>query len=245
MKRIHILAGVILILASSFVIEYYTNSRFPTTALPLIGVPELPIGETNEFTCIREMEQVGTYSYTVTGKSGGVYTMLSATDVSVEGKRLQLTSSFTFDEVYRPELYMLTVEQGEETNKFNVTFSGGNVTSTVQFSNESVTLSEPFPDDAFLVENNMPGFWDILLRSTELKEGQRYKAQAYIPQGGRMFDLEFYVNEGTKPLTIDGDEYACTLIQESKLSLSFYLYEGELVQMRDTGQDIIFQKIIG
>ncbi|MBE0634330.1 hypothetical protein IH574_07130, partial [Candidatus Bathyarchaeota archaeon] len=100
-------------------------------------------------------------------------------------------------------------------------------------------------DDAFLVENNMPGFWDILLRSTELKEGQRYKAQAYIPQGGRMFDLEFYVNEGTKPLTIDGDEYACTLIQESKLSLSFYMYEGELVQMRDTGQDIIFQKIIG
>ncbi len=245
MKRSYVILGVFLILASTFVIEYYTKSRFPTTPLEVTGVPELAIGETKEYTCIKELNPVGTYSYTVTGKSGGVYSMESLTDVSIEGNRLQLSSSFTFDEDYVPVHYMLTADQGGDTNEFDVTFSGGNVVSVLTLADESVTLSEEFPDGAILVENNMPGFWEILLQSSRLESGKRYSAKAYIPQGGTMFDLEFFVNEGTRTITIDGVELDCTLVQESSLSLSFYMYDGELVQMRDTGQDIIFQRVMG
>ena len=245
MKRSYVILGVFLILASTFAIEYYTKSRFPTTPLEMVGVPELTIGAINEYTCLKELNPVGTYSYMVTGKSGGVYSMESLTDVSLDGNRLQLSSSFTFDEAYIPIHYMLTADQGGDTNEFDVIFSEGNVISVVTLAGESVTLSEEFPSGAILVENNMPGFWEILLQSSRLESGKRYTIKAYIPQGGTMFDLEFYVNEGTKTITVDGVELECTLIQESTLSLSFYMHDGELVQMRDTSQDIIFQKLLG
>jgi hypothetical protein len=245
LKRSYVIIGAILILASSFAIEYYTKSRFPTTDLVLVGVPELAIGEVNRYTCLRELEPVGLYSYTVTGKSDGIYTMDSLTDVSIEGKRLQLSSTFIFDEMFSPKHYLLTADQGGDINEFNVTFTENNVTSVVSFAGETITLSEELPDGAFLVENNMPGFWEIMLKSARLEEGKRYTAVAYIPQGGTMFDLEFFVNQGTKSITVDGVDLDCILIQESKLSLNFYMHEGELVQMRDTSQDLIFQKIMG
>jgi len=245
LKRSYVILGVFLILASTFAIEYYTKSRFPTTPLEAVGVPTLAIDETHEFICTKELNPVGTYSYTITGKSGGIYSMESMTDVSIEGKRLILSSSFTFDEDYKPLHYMLTADQGGDTNEFDVTFTDGNVNSIVSLADQSITLSEEFPVEAFLVENNMPGFWDLLLQSTRLESGKRYTADAYIPQGGTMFELEFYVNEGLKTITVGNVELDCTLIQESTLSLSFYMHDGELVQMRDTGQDIIFQKVIG
>ena len=245
MKRIHVVLGIVLILASTFAIEYYTKSRYPTTDLVMIGVPELQVGETNEYVCLKELNPVGTYRYTITDKSDGIYSMESLTDVSIEGKRLLLSSSFTFDEDYNPINYQLMADQGGDTNEFEVTFTEGNVTSVVILGDQSITLSEEFPEGAIMVENNMPGFWEILLQSARFEQGKRYAAQAYIPQGGTMFDLEFYVSEGTRTITVDNVAMDCTLIQESTLSLSFYMYNGELVQMKDTNQDLIFQRVLG
>lgn len=243
MKRSYAVAGVIIILASTFLIEYYTNSRFPTLDYPLTGVPELEIGETRTFSYTRALDQVGTYSYTITGKEDGLYTMSSLTDVSLEGERILLESSFVFDEDYRPQDYNLVVAQGGATNEIQVTFSEGNVTLTVKLENDTVTLSDAFPSTAFMTENNMPGLWELLLISADLETGARYVAEVYIPQGGAMFDLEFYVQNDLQSIIFDGEPLSCTVVQETTLDLRFYLYEGELIQMRNDDQDLIFTRI--
>ncbi len=242
MKRSHLVIAIFLILSSSFVVEYFTNMRFPKEDMKLIGVPELQIGVTPEFTYLKQLEPVGTYSYTITGKSNGVYSMTSNTDVSIDEKRIQLESTFLFDEQYKPEHYSLTAirEGGNET--FDITFAGGIVTSVITLSNKTVTLSDELPEGGFLLESNMPGFWEIFLISADLREGGRYVAKAYIPQGGAVFDLEFYVAPGTKNINIGDEQLACTLIQETTLNLNFYMYEGKLVEMMDTSQDLIFQR---
>jgi hypothetical protein len=243
LKRSYVIAGVFIILASTFLIEYYTNTRFPTQEIIISNVPELEIGRVHTFSYEHELELVGTYSYTITSKQGDLYTLVSSTDVTVEAGSIQLESSFVFDEQYKPEEYILTVDQDGDINEFEVSFTGGNVVSNVTFANETVTLSEEFPEGAYLVENNMPGFWEILLLSSDLDIGARYTAQVYIPQGGTLFELEFYVQNDPQTITVEGKQLSCTIIQESKLDLKFYLYNGEMVQMRNNDQDIIFTRL--
>ena len=243
MKRSYAIAGILIILASTILIERYTDTRFPTLDYPLTGVPELEIGKTRTFSYTRAMDQVGTYSYTITGKEDGLYTMSSLTDVSFEGENILLESSFVFDENYRPQEYTLEVDQGGIKNEIQVTFTEGNVASIVNLENDTVTLSDEFPSTAFMTENNMPGHWEVLLISADLETGARYSAEVYIPQGGAMFDLEFYVQNDLQSITIGEEQFSCTVVQETTLDLRFYLYENELLQMRNDDQDIIFTLI--
>jgi hypothetical protein len=208
-------------------------------------VPEQGIGTTHIFSYIKEMEMVGTYRYSVEEKSDELYTLVSITDVSYENEQILLECNFTFDDKFSPEEYYLIVEQNGEKNEINVTFTSGNVISTVFFGNESVTLSEEFPDGAFLTENNMPGIWEMFLIAAELEIGERYAADVYIPQGGTVFDLELYVNNNPQTITVDNERLSCTVIQETTLDLRFYMYEGKLVQMRNDDQDLIFTRISG
>mgnify|MGYP006279961255 CR=1 FL=1 len=245
MKRSHVIIGVLIILASAGLIEYYTESRFPTREIPLVIVPELEIGKTHTFSYSREMQRVGTYSYTLSSKENGIYTMISNTDVSFEGNSIQLESSFMFDEKYSPQGYVLNVNQDGKENEIIITFQGGEAVSTVNFDNETITTSSDFPEGGLLAENNMPGPWEVLLLSAQMESGERYRAKVYIPQGGKTFNLEFYVNENPKTVRINGEDISCDLIQESKLDLRFYFYEGELMQMRNDDQDIIFTRLDG
>ena len=243
MKRTHLAIAIILILSSSYAIEYYTNWRFPKEELVFTGVPELEIGVTHRFTYLKQLEPVGTYSYTITGKSNEVYTMTSITNVSTDDNRIRLDRTYLFDEQYKPEHYSLTASHGTENETFDISFTGSTITSVIHLENKTVTLTDEMPEGGFLLESNMPGFWEILLLSTDLESGQRYVAKAYIPQGGSVYDLEFYVSPGIKNINVNGEQLPCTLIQESKLSLNFYMYEGKLVEMKDTNQDLIFERV--
>ena len=243
MKRRNIVLGVILILSAALLIEYYTNRRFPVEELDLTGVPSLEIGKSHTFTYDYEFEPVGTYAYTITEKKGDLYTMLSNTEVSFEGTQISLESNFVFNEQYVPQSYLLTIDQGGETNTIGITFMDGNVTSKISINNDTTTISQDFPDGSFLTENNMPGLWEILLISSRLERGSRYSAKIYIPQGGDLFDLEFFVSNDLQNLNINGKSLNCIVVNESKLSLRFYLFENELVQMRNDDQDVIFTRI--
>jgi hypothetical protein len=245
LKRSYVIAGIFIILASSYLIEYYTNTRFPTQNYPLAGVPELEIGKTKTFLYLRQLEVVGTHSYTVTDKTGGLYTIESNTDVTYQGERIELDNVFVFDELFNPEQYNLFVELGDDYNEIQISFTDGTIVSRIISVNDSVTFSEDFPDGTFLTENNMPGIWEIFLISADFEMGERYTAEVYIPQGGRIFELEFYVNSNPKTLTIDGERISCTVIQETTLDLKFYLYEGELVEMRNDDQDVVFTMTSG
>jgi hypothetical protein len=243
LKRIHVVAGILLILGASFAIEWYTNTRYPTQDLAITGVPELEQGEKRTFAYMHELELVGSTSYTLVEREDNIHTMVCSTEVTNEGKLLELESSFTFDNQYNPIDYRLHVDQDGDINKINVTFTGSQIISTIMFSNETVTLTDDYTDAVFLTENNMPGFWELLLLSAELEDGERYVVDAYIPQGGKIFELEFYVNPNPQTIQVSGEYISCTVIQETTLDLRFYFYEGRMVQMRNDDQDLTFTLI--
>lgn len=240
MKRIYVVAGVILILGATFAIEWYTNTRFPAEEVTRITLPELEIGETRTFSYTREMVNVGTHSYTVTSKDGDSYTLASSTDVTYEGNQLQLDCTFVFDEQYTPLDYRLKADQEGSISHINVTITGNQIISTVSFSNETAVLNDDYVEGVVFTENNMPGLWELLLLSSDMESGGRYKVDAYIPQGGTVFELEFYVSPNSKTINVGDEQLRCTLIQESTLDLRFYFYEGRLVQMRNDDQDLTF-----
>jgi hypothetical protein len=223
-------------------IEYYTNTSFPTKDLEIAQVTELKIGEEHVFSYLHELELVGTYRYIVTQKQQDLYTLVSNTDISTNEGVIKLDSIFFFDDHYKPAEYILKVNQNSDSSIINVTFTGNNVISVVKFANETVTLSEEFPEKAYFSENNMPGFWEIFLLSAELEIGTRYTAQVYIPQGGGFFNLEFYVQTRPQTITYRGQQISCVVVQENTLDLRFYFYEGEMIQMINEDQDITFIK---
>ena len=243
MKRIHVVAGILLILGATLAIEWYTNTRYPAQTLAITGVPELELGEKRTFSYMHELELVGSTSYTLVEREGNIHTMVCSTEVTNEGKLLELESSFIFDNQYNPIDYRLYVDQDGDINQINVTFSGSQIVSTVMVADQTVTLTDDYTDAVFLTENNMPGFWELLLLSAELEEGERYVVDAYIPQGGKIFELKFYVNPNPQTISVSGEYISCTVIQESNLDLRFYFYEGRMVQMRNDDQDLTFTLI--
>ena len=243
MKRIHAVIGILLILGATFAIEWYTDNRFPTQDMVITGVPELELGTTHTYSYTHEMDQVGTYTYTITELNDNEYTMVSVTDVTSEGKRLLLTSRYVFDLLYKPVDYSLTVDQEGEINQIDVTVTDTEIISEITFLNETVTLNDDYTEDILLTENNMPGFWELLILSSEMETGKRYALEVYIPQGGTTFELEFYVNPNPQNVNVDGEQLSCTVIQESTLDLRFYINEDRMVQMRNDDQDLTFTLI--
>jgi hypothetical protein len=139
--------------------------------------------------------------------------------------------------------YRLKANQEGDVSHINVTIMGTQIVSTVSFSNETVVLTDDYVEGVVFTENNMPGLWELLLLSSDMESGGRYTVDTYIPQGGTVFELEFYVSPNTKTINIGEEQLECTLIQESTLNLRFYFYEGRLVQMRNDDQDLTFTLI--
>jgi hypothetical protein len=244
LKRTHLVAGIFIILAFSFLVEYYAENRFPTKELSITGLSLFPLGETQIFDYFWKMENVGTHSYVVTEVSEGLFSMISITEVSNEGKNLLMEGDFIFDTEFNPESYELNVDQDGETTLITVEFLDLNVTSSVTIGEETILMSDLFPKNAFLVENNMPGFWEILLLSADLERGSRYEANAYVPQGGAVFELEFFVYNDLQTNKVGSRQLDCLVIGESFLELTFYFFDNELVQMRNEEQDTLLEKRI-
>lgn len=202
----------------------------------------LHLNKTQTFNYFWEMEKVGTHNYVVTKSSEELFSMTSTTEVTNENKTLLLEGIFVFNHTIKPESYELFVEQDGDTTQIIVEFSETNVTSRVKVGEETVVISNALPKNSFLAENNMPGFWEILLSSADLDRGRRYRAYVYIPQGGDIFELEFFVHNELKTVRI-GDQFLdCLVISESTLEMSFYFNDNMLVQMRNEDQDTLLEK---
>lgn len=232
-----------LILGGTLAIEWYTGTRYPTEELIITGVPELELGVTHTFSYEREIENAGTTSYIITEYGDGLYKMVSETDVNNGEQHIQLVSIYEFNADYSPIDYDLKIDQEGDITLINVTFTDSNIIATIAFDDQNVTLIKENTKEMLVTENNMPGLWEVLLLSAEFEQGKRYTANVYIPQGGDVFELEFYINADTSNIYIDGEPYACTVIQETSLDLKFYIYEGELVQMRNDDMGLIFTRI--
>ncbi len=243
MKRIHLLAGIILIFGATYAIEYYANSQFSTQELVVSGISGYEMGVVQTFDYFKDDELVGTYSYTV-DESGDNFIMTSNTDVTYKGRGLELECVYTFDEFYSPESYALTVISEGEVTEITTTVSNGNITTSVTSEGVTIDIIDEYVDGMLLIENAMPGFWEVLFNSVELERGFKYTAIIYIPQAAMVFDVNLVVSKQDQLIWVGDERLDCTVINEADLGLSFYMYEGELVEMRSESQGVVLQKVL-
>lgn len=241
--RTHLIAVVIIIFAASFVIEYYTDQKIPEVDVSINTIPEYSTGVTSSFSFVRQGSEVGTYSYEVV-KRGVGYTVMSETRVEFEEKKTNLQSNYTFGDKLNPLDYSLHIDSAGEVTEIVCTFTDNQAITTVNFENKTVDIDADLPDNVVLVENNMPGYWEILLQTVDLEPGKRNIIQVFVPQVANVFPVTLTVDKNPVNLDIDGEEYECQRIREVDLQYAFFLYEGLLLEFRDDAQDIRFQKMI-
>jgi len=243
LKRIYLVAGIILIFGATYAIEYYANSQFSNQELVVSGISGIELGVVQSFNYLKDDEQVGTHSYTVE-ESGHDFIMTSETVVTSGERDLELDIVYTFDSAYSPLFYTLTATSDGEVTEIATTVSDGNITTSVTSAGVSVDLFDDYVDGMFLIENNMPGFWEILFKSAEFERGVKYAASIYVPQAAASFDVDLVVSKQDKSIWVGDERLECKVIGEANQGISFYMYDGELVEMRIESQGIVLRKIV-
>lgn len=241
MKPTTLIAAIVLIFAVTFAFEYYANSQFETAELEVTGLPELESDVDHSFTYFKTEEVVGSYTYSVE-KQGGGYLMTSETEVSNDADRIQLSTEFTFSDGLRPEEYNLVVLNNEDRTNIRTIVTGGEIVTYVTYEGITVNITDTYVDGMMLIEPNMPGFWEILFNSVTLEGGVKYDASIYVPQAGAVVPINLVVNRDPQNIRVGDEQLSCTVIKEADLDLAFYIYEGELVQMRSDGLNLLFLK---
>jgi hypothetical protein len=243
LKRIYLLAAIILIFGVTYAIEYYANSQFETQELVISGISGSERGVVQTFDYLKDDELVGSYSYKME-ESGDQYIMMSETDVTSGEHVLELETVYTFDNLYKPEYYSLTATSNGEENEITTEITNGNITTSVTSAGVTVNFTDVYVDGMLLIENSMPGFWEVLFNSFEVERGVKYSASIYIPQAAMAFDVNLVVSKDDQLIWVGDERLECMAIGEANLDLGFYMYEGELVEMRSEGQGVVLRKIL-
>lgn len=245
MRRQWIVAGIALMIGASFLVELYLNRLYPKTGIE-ITLPDLRVGEEHVYSFYREEQLVGTYSYVIAGREGGgasaEYTMISTTDIIHEGKSLLLRGRYVFDHLYRPLGYALNATEEDKQSRLSVAFGLDEVEVTVDSDGDVMKLTDQVAEGTLLIENQMPGYWEILFQSSTLMPGKRYVVDAFIPQLGAVVRLTLTVDRETSKVRHDDTGLDCTVVREADLGLVFYLHGGELIQYRDDANGVTMIK---
>ena len=245
MKNRWVLVGLALILAGVFFIDYVAQLLYPSVELEPVRVPDT-LGGAHTYNFYKDTSFVGTYTYSVVkipgGAQGVVYAMSSVTSITFEGKSLTLEGLYRFNSGFSPVSYGLNVTEGSEITYFVCDIKPGAVTTAVSFQGETVDVVTEVEEGTLLIENSMPGYWEILFQSTSLDRGMRYTFDLFIPQAARVFQVTLVVEKDLEQVRVEDRTLECTVITASELGLSFYVNQGEIVQYRDEDQGVFMNK---
>jgi len=238
--KIKYILALALIIVGALAIDYFLGTRYPEEEFQFTGLPTFD-EEEHRFKFYRTGEEVGSYKFTVK-KMGMNYLMSSRTEVSSGGTQLLLESSYLFNMNYKPEDYNLNVTESDEKTVIKSEFNNDIIITKVTAGGETVEIEEEIEEDTYLVENSMPSFWEVLIKSSNLEKGKRYNLDIFVPQSARVIPITLLVEKELDNINLDGKTYECIVVKESQMELSFYMYEGELILYEDIRQDTSIRK---
>gem|GEM_PF-1393149 len=240
-----LLVGLAAIIAGSILLDQYAELLYPMVDLGPISVYDLAVGEAHGFEFFKDDSLVGGYTYRVVeaDSGSGAYAVRHRTEVSYEGKSILLEGLYRFDASYMPQLYSLNATTDTGTQTISCSFSSGLVTISLAFEGTTDVLTQEIPGGAILVENSMPGYWEMLFRSATFERGKRYSVDVFVPQAGRSITLSLVVEKNLRQTRVGDRVLECTVIKGSDLGLTFYIYGGELVQYQDEAQGVLLRKV--
>jgi hypothetical protein len=245
LKNRWVLAGLAIILCGVLFIDYIAELLYPSTVLGDVKITESLIG-TKIFNFYKDGFLVGTYTYTFDKISGGaedIFAMNSETSITYGNSSITLEGLYRSDSGFRPISYGLNVTHEDDITYFICNFKPGEVTTIVSFQGEMLESVTELQEDTLLVENSMPGYWDVILQSTFLERGRRYTSSMFIPQAGKVHQITLVVEENLQQVRVENSTLECTVVKASELGLAFYIHDGTLVQYRDDDQGVVINKV--
>jgi hypothetical protein len=231
-----------LIIVGALAIDYFIGTRYPEEEFQFTGLPTFDTDE-HSYRFFRTGEEVGSFKFTIKNL-GTNYLMSSRIEVSSEGNQLLLESSYIFNMNYLPEDYNLNVTESDDKTVININFNNNTITTKVTALGETVEIEEEIEEEPFVIENSMPSFWEVLIRSSNLEQGKRYNLEIFVPQSARIVPITLLVEREKENINLDGISYECIVVKESQMELSFYMYEGKLILYRDARQDTQIRKVL-
>lgn len=243
MRRLFVFVLFFAILGSAVLFELWSSLQYPTIDLVSGVLPPLTVGVENDYDYFKDYERVGSYSFSIESKgkynSTEAYFVRSRTSITSGEKSAEIESIYIFSEELAPLEYRVNASLGGEDQTIACFFKGRIVRGTFVLGDNVVEESMELPVGTILIDYQMLGHWDLLLKSSQPEPGKRYKVNAYIPQGLSYTTLEFYVEKNAKTIEIGGLEYECNVVRVTALNLVFYIYKGDIIQLEDTEQSII------
>ena len=246
MRRTTIIVLIVVILGGVVFFEYWSFSQFPEIDFDLNTLPDLSLGVRHEYDYYKDDIRVGSYVWWVESKGTRdgetAYVARSRTSVEYEGKPVELVSVYVFNEMLAPLEYRLNVSLEGEEQFIECVFDGWSVNASLSMEGHHVEEPLTLEEDTVLVDYFMLGHWDLFFKAFPVPSGRRVTFNAYIPQVLAAKDLELIADKAPKTTTIDGEEYECAVVRAPKIDLWFYFYEGDLIKLEDTEQNIVLSK---
>jgi len=243
MRRIWVFVLSFAILGGATLFELWSSIQYPTIDLVPGAFPPLTIGVEREYDYFKDYERVGSYLFVVElrGMYEGTeaYFTRSRTSITYGEKSAEIESVYVFSEEFVPIEYRVNASIGGENQSLACFFEGRSVRGTFALGDNVIEESTELPWGTVLIDYQMLGHWDLLMKSSSLEPGKRYKVKAYIPQSLSHTSLELYAEKKEKTIEVGGVEYACSVVRATALNLVFYIHEGDIVQLEDTEQSII------
>jgi len=242
LRKLWIFGIAFAIVGGLFFIEFYISLRYPVTSYVSEGLPTLPVGVEHEYDFFKDGEKVGSYVFWVeeVGEHEGqaAYFTRSLTSVVYDDTVIELETVYIFNKDLNPLEYRLNATLGEEYQSILCLFDGWNVEASMEMEGNRVETEMELPVPTVLIDTNMLGHWDLLFKSFDLEAGKRVKFTMFVPQLLNTASMELIVDKGTKILTLNEIDYECQVVRASKLNLTFYLYNGDVLKLEESNQNI-------
>ena len=249
MRKLWIIGVAAVIFGGLFFMEFYTSLRFPITNYVPRGLPPLSVGTEHDYDFFKDGEKVGSYVFWVEeiGDHEGQtsYFTRSLTSVVYDDTVIELETVYVFNGNLNPLEYRLNATLGEDHQYIVCLFEGWNVNASTEMEGSRVEREMELPVDTVLIDTNMLGHWDLLFKSFDLEVGKRIKFTMYVPQLLNTASVELLVDKGTKVLTLSEIDYECQVVRVSKLNLTFYLHNGDVLKLEESNQGIEIVAAVG
>jgi len=241
LRKLWIIGIAAAIFGVLFFMEFYTSLRFPVTSYVPTGLPPLPVAERN-YDFYKDGEKVGTYIFRVEEardyEGQPAYFTSSTTSVVSDDTVIELETRYIFNVKLNPLEYSLNATIGEDHQSIACVFDGWNVDASTEMEGSRVERGMELPVDTVLIDTKMLGHWDLFFKSFNPEVGKRIGFTMYVPQALDTASMELTVDKETKTLTINEVDYECQVVSVSKLDLTFYIHNDDVLKLEESNQNI-------
>jgi len=242
LRKLWIVIIATAIVGGAALVDFYGSLLYPRTKYEPEGLPPLAVGVEREYDFFKDGERVGRYVFWVERigpyKGQTAYFTRSLTFVVYHETVIKLETVYIFNENLAPLEYRLNATLGEDRESITCFFDGWKVDASLRMADRTVENKFDLPADTVLIDTNMLGHWELFLKSFNLVPSSRVKFTMFVPQALDATPMELVIDKEKETLTLNGVNYECQLVRVPDLNLTFYIYNGDLLKLEESEQQI-------